>query len=104
MNFAADERPFQLKLDGKLTFERRHVLEASVIDAMRQHPRLETDLSAVSEIDLYGVHLLGLLKNVGTIVAISPSVEEASRRLLSSSRGASLGRPSRLAQNAQAVP
>lgn len=92
--------PFRLKLDGKMTFEHRHALEQTVIDAMRKHQRLEADLSEVSEIDLYGVHLLGLLQSVGTIVAISPSVEAASRRLLSSCRGASLGRVARQQQAA----
>jgi len=86
------EVPFQLQLEGPMTFEHRQELEGSIIDAMRRHQSLEVDLSAVQEIDLYGVHLLGLLQSVGAVVAISPAVEEAARRLLRSYRGGSLGR------------
>ena len=89
------DAPFRLKLPGPLTFEQRQSLESTVVDAMRRYQALEADLSEVSEIDLYGVHLLGLLQSVGTVVAISPAVEEASRRLLSSCRGVSLGRMAR---------
>ena len=57
------------------------------------------DLSAVDEIDLCGIHLLGLLQSFGgkevVIVATSPVVEQASARLLGSFRGASLGRVAR---------
>ena len=92
------EAPFCLKLDGPMTFEHRHDLESTIIDAMRRHKNLEADLSDVREIDLYGVHLLGLLQNVGAIVAISPVVEEAARRLLTSYRGTTLGRVARNGQ------
>jgi ABC-type transporter Mla MlaB component len=94
------ETPFRLKITGPLTFERRVSLESTVVDAMRRYEALEADLSEVSEIDLYGVHLLGLLQSVGTVVAISPSVEEASRRLLSSCRGVALGRLARRSASA----
>lgn len=94
------DAPFRLKLQGPLTFEQRQALESMVVDAMRRYQALEADLSEVSEIDLYGVHLLGLLQSVGTVVAISPAVEEASRRLLSSCRGGSLGRMARQSMSA----
>ena len=92
---SSKEAPFCLKLEVPMTFEHRHDLEGTIIDAMRRHKNLEADLSSVREIDLYGVHLLGLLQNVGAIIAISPVVEEAARRLLTSYRGTSLGRVAR---------
>lgn len=90
-----EETTFCLKLDGPMTFERRQELEAVIINAMRRHKSLEADLSGVREIDIYGVHLLGLLQSVGAVVAISPVVEDAAKRLLRSYRGASLGRVAR---------
>ena len=79
-----EETPFLLKLEGPMTFEFRRELEGAIIDAMRRHKSLEADLSAVREIDIYGVHLLGLLQSVGEVVAISPVVENAAGRLLKS--------------------
>lgn len=92
------EEAFRLTLDGPMTFECRQELEGTIIDAMRRHKRLEADLSAVREIDLYGIHLLGLLQSVGAVIAISPTIEEAAKRLLTSYRGASLGRAAREGQ------
>lgn len=87
---------FRFNVEIPMTFEYRHELETTIIDAMRRHQNLEADLSDVNEIDLYGVHLLGLLHSVGAVVAISPAVDATIRRLLSSScRGASLGRVAR---------
>lgn len=94
-NHAEGATPFRLKLAGPMTFDCRQELEQTIIYAMRCHQNLEADLSAVQEIDLYGVHLLGLLQSVGAVTAISPAVEEAARRLLTSYRGASLGRVAR---------
>lgn len=87
--------PFRLNVEIPMTFEYRHELESTIIDALRRHRNLEADLSDVSDIDLYGVHLLGLLHSVGAVVAISPEVEATTRRLLTSCRGASLGRVAR---------
>lgn len=83
MNTAApiQETPFRLKLAGSMTFEYRQELESSIIDAMRRYKNPEVDLSAVREIDTYGIHLLGLLQSVGSVVAISPVVENAARSL-----------------------
>lgn len=69
-----------LKLDGPMIHERRQELERMIIDAMRRHRCLRADLSAVREIDSYGVRLLALLQSVGTIVAASPAVTEAAER------------------------
>jgi ABC-type transporter Mla MlaB component len=84
--------PYRLQLEGHMTLEHRRELESCIIDAMQRHQSLEVDLSAVREIDLYGVHLLGLLQSVAAVVAISPCVEEAARRLLKSYLGNSLVR------------
>lgn len=81
-----------LKFEGKMTHEFYRELEDKVIDAMRRHKHLAIDLSEVSEIDLCGLHLVGLLQSVGVIVAASPVVEHASRRLLSTLNAAALGR------------
>ncbi|HEX6735751.1 MAG TPA: hypothetical protein VF096_13150 [Azonexus sp.] len=86
---------FRLSVDIPMTFEYRHELESVIIEAMRRHRNFEADLSDVSEIDLYGVHLLGLLHSVGAVVAISPEVEATTRRLLASRCGTSLGRVAR---------
>lgn len=99
-NVAAGEAAFRLKLEGPMTFDYRQELESTIINAMRRHKSLEADLSDVREIDLYGIHLLGLLQSVGAVIAISPAVEEATKRLLTSCHGARLGRVARVA-NAQ---
>ena len=83
---------FYLKFDGKMTHDVYRELEDRVIDAMRRHEHLEVDLSEVSEIDLCGLHLVGLLQSVGVIVAASSVVEQASKRLMSTLQSATLGR------------
>lgn len=94
-----DETGCRLVFEGKMTFEFSSELEDRIIAAMRRYQCLEVDLSGVHEIDLCGIHLLGLLQSFGgkkvTIVATSPVVERASSRLLGSFRGASLGRVAR---------
>lgn len=89
--------PFRLKLAVPMTFEFRQELEQTIIYAMRCHQHLEADLSGIHEIDLYGIHLLGLLQSVGAVVAISPAIEASAKRLLTSFQGAKLGRLSRTA-------
>ncbi|MFZ2852803.1 MAG: STAS domain-containing protein [Rhodocyclaceae bacterium] len=89
------EAGFQLKLDGKMTYEFYRELEDKVIDAMRRHKNLEVDLSGVEEVDLCGLHLIGLLQSVGHIVATSPAVDQASKHLLASLHAAALGRARR---------
>lgn len=87
-----DSAKLCLKFDGKMTYECYSELEQKIIDAMRRYKNLEIDLSGVETVDLCGLHLIGLLQSVGTIVATSPAVAEASRRLLSTLQAASLGR------------
>lgn len=90
-----DENASRLKFHGKMTHEFYHEQEDRIIDAMRRHESLEIDLSEVEEVDLCGLHLIGLLKSVGTIVATSPAVALAANRLISSLQSASLGRAAR---------
>lgn len=86
----------RLTFAGKMTLAHSEQLEDALIDAMRRYTKLEVDLSGVREIDHCGLHLLGLLHSIAgkevAIVANSPIVEQASRRLLTSLRGASLAR------------
>lgn len=91
--------PFLLTLEGPMTFEHRQELEEIIIGAMRRHTKLAADLSSVREIDLYGVHLVGLLQSVGAVVAVSPVVEEVTKRLLTSYHGTRLGRVARVASS-----
>jgi hypothetical protein len=90
-----DDAKFCLKFGGKMTYDCYRELEDRIIDAMRRHKHLEVDLSEVKEIDLCGLHLIGLLQSVGAIVATSPAVAQASARLLSTLQAASLGRAMR---------
>ena len=89
----------RLTFAGDMTLEHSAELEDRIIDAMRRYEHLEVDLSGVNGIDYCGIHMLGLLHSVGgkavDIVATSPVVEQALRRLLVSQRGPSLARVAR---------
>lgn len=84
---------------GSITYEYWREQEDIIIGAMRRYTSFEVDLSGIQEIDLCGIHLLGVLHSVGgknvTIVAASSIVDQASKRLLASQRLASLGRAAR---------
>lgn len=85
----------RLVFGASMTLAHARELEDQIIDAMRHHQKLEVDLSGVCEIDICGVHLLGMLKTLGgtglRIVATSPVVEQQYTRFLSSAnRGAAL--------------
>jgi hypothetical protein len=75
------EAEFRLTFDMKMTYEFATELEDRIIDALRRYTRVEVDLSKVLEIDLCGIHLLGLLKCFTgkglVIVATSPAVDRA---------------------------
>lgn len=77
--------PFRLTFDGSMTLSFANEIEDRILAAMRQHPRLEVDLSGVREIDLCGIHLLRLLQTLGgravDFVATSPIVEHAIKGL-----------------------
>lgn len=94
--------------DGNMTCKFAREIEDRIIDTMRRHPRLDVDLSRVREIDLCGIHLLGVLQGMGgsevNIVATSPVVDQASRHLLASRRGSSLARATRNGNGAAAHP
>ncbi len=85
-----------LVFSGPMTCSNSRDIENRIINAMRQHPQLNVDLSGVEEIDLCGIHLLGVLKSYGgeavRIIATSPSVEEALLQLPSTHRHARLKR------------
>ncbi|MBI2277658.1 MAG: STAS domain-containing protein [Dechloromonas sp.] len=90
------ESDCRLVFEGAMTHEFSRQMEDRVIDLMRRHHCLQVDLAGVEEIDLFGVHLIGVLQNLGghsvDIIAASPAVERALSRLLTPSRGTSLGR------------
>lgn len=92
----------QMAFDGSITYEFWREQEDIIIDAMRRYTQFKVDLSGIEEIDLCGIHLLGVLHSVGgqnvTIVAGSPIVDQTSRRLLASQRLARLGRAARRAE------
>lgn len=81
---------------GSITYEFGRGLEDIIIGAMRRHTHFQVDLACIQEIDLCGLHLIGILHSVGgknvSIVASSPVVDIAAKRLLVSQRSASLGR------------
>lgn len=88
-----DRHSCRLVFDGSMTFAYARELEDSIINAMRRYERLEIDLSGVREIDILGIHLLGLLQSFGDgarIIARSPVVQQAYDRLLTPSRSAYL--------------
>lgn len=89
----ADRRSCRLQFDGCMTFAHARELEDGIIDAMHRYQRLEIDLSRVREIDILGIHLLGLLQAFGDnarIVARSEVVQQACDRLLASPRSSYL--------------
>lgn len=92
---APAETAFRLSFDGKMTYEFYRELEDRIFDTMRRYETFEIDLSEVREIDLCGLHLLGLLQSFGVIVASSPVIEQASRHLLASVQANALGRVAR---------
>lgn len=81
---------------GAMTCSNSRDIENRIINAMRQHPKLKVDLSGVEEIDLCGIHLLGVLQSFGgdavNIIATSPTVDAALMRLPSTHRHARLKR------------
>lgn len=96
---SGNQNSCRLVLGSSMTMPHVRELEDQIIQAMRSHGKLEVDLSGVNEIDICGVHLLGMLQTLGGsdthIVATSPVVDQQYSRLLSSYRSISLrGSPS----------
>lgn len=96
----SEEGAYQLKFGGKMTYESFREQKNRLVDAMQRYKKLEIDLSEVSEIDLCGIHLVGLLRNVGAIVATSSVVERAAMGLPPSLNAAALGRSERVKRTA----
>lgn len=75
------ERGCRLVFAGRLTVAFARYVEDRIIDALRRYRNFDVDLSAVTEIDLCGVHLLGVLRTIGgagvNIVSSSPVVDRA---------------------------
>ena len=92
VNLIEKENACCLVFIGSLTFEFERELEDKIIDALRRYTRFEVDLSGVREIDLCGIHLLGVLKSVGgeqvEVIETSPAVQQAYSKLLKPTRGA----------------
>lgn len=72
-----------LSIEGELTIYRAAELKQTLIDQLVAHPKLEIDLSAVTELDTAGVQLLMLAKQTAraaerevTLVGHSPAVVE----------------------------
>jgi hypothetical protein len=76
--------PFLLTLKSNMTFEFAGEIEDMILDALRRYTHVQVDLSKVSEIDICGIHLLGLLESFANkgveIIAISPAIEKAYER------------------------
>lgn len=90
-----DHRSYcRLVFEGSLTFEFARELEDRIIEALRRYTCFEIDLSGIREIDLCGIHLLGILDTIAgdhaRIVGHSPVVERAKAHLLMSQRGSCL--------------
>lgn len=75
----------RLVFEGDLTMEFAREMEDRIIDALRRYTQFEVDLSGVSDIDICGIHLLGVLDAVAgsqvTVLERSPAVERAYERL-----------------------
>jgi hypothetical protein len=76
---------FRLTFKSKMTFEFAGEIEDMILDALRRYTHVEVDLSNVNEVDICGVHLLGLLENFANkgveIIATSPAIEKGLERL-----------------------
>jgi hypothetical protein len=75
---------FLLIFKSKMTFEFAGEIEDMILDALRRYTHIQVDLSKVSEIDICGIHLLGLLESFANkgveIIATSPAIEKAYER------------------------
>lgn len=91
MDLSLDSGNCRLVFGASMTLAHAREQEDQIINAMRRHTKLEVDFSGVHEIDICGVHLLGMLYTLGgadiRIVATSPVVEQQYARFLASYRG-----------------
>jgi anti-anti-sigma factor len=70
-----------LRIEGELTIYRAAELKQTLLEKVGAHPKLEIDLSGVTEVDTAGVQLLMLAKQTAltaqgevTLVSHSPAV------------------------------
>ncbi len=81
----------RLVFAGQLTYQFAQELENRIIDALRRYTHFEVDLSGVDEIDICGIHLLGIMEAVAgdkvKVIATSAVVAQGQQRLLSPGRG-----------------
>lgn len=74
-----------LAFDGPLTSESAHEMEDCIVQVLGCPGRFEIDLSRVEEIDVHGIHFLGVLDALGggkvTVVNTSPALQRAYERL-----------------------
>lgn len=91
VNLIDKENACRLVFEGSMTFEFARELEDNIIDALRRYTEFEIDLSGVREIDVCGIHLLGVIDAVAgrhvEVVETSPVVQQAYGKLLSPGRG-----------------
>lgn len=91
---STEENGCRLVFGPSMTIAHVREIEDLIIQAMRRYENIDVDLSGVNEIDICGVHLLGMLQTLGGseihIVATSPVVDQQYTRLLSSYRGVAL--------------
>lgn len=84
---------------GAMTSPFSREIEKQILDNMRKHQHLKVDLSGVRELDLCGIHLLGVLFSYGAdaihVIAASPVVEAAIARLRLSRQGSNRKLPAR---------
>jgi anti-anti-sigma regulatory factor len=94
---------FLLTFKSKMTFEFAGEIEDMILDALRRYTYIQVDLSNVTEIDICGIHLLGLLESFANkgveIIATSPAIEKAYER-----RESRFRRQSRIGTSENAQP
>lgn len=80
-----DDRACRLVFRGSLTAQFAREMENQVIAVLRRYTEFQVDLSGVDEIDIHGIHILGVLDSLGgekvTVVGSSPAVQRAYERL-----------------------
>lgn len=91
VNLIDKENACRLVFEGSLTHEFARELEGHIIDALRRYTHFELDLSGVHEIDLCGIHLLGVLEAIAgeqvDVIESSSIVQQAYGKLLAPGRG-----------------
>jgi hypothetical protein len=96
MGISIDEGETRCRIvfEGEITDGSAREFENLIIGALRRYRHLDIDLSGITEIDLWGLHLLGVLRHLGgphaVVVADSMVVQQATQRLMKTARGSFL--------------